>query len=284
VAEEYEINRQQGRAFVDRVSHSMVYLLHQEPGLAPGSGSAVLVEFKGRIYLVSALHNFDFQGESRADLTRTWNETQFKFRDAGELAFHRGRELPGRYNLQHGIRLGRDRDMLTNPALDLIAVLLEPGEVVTEHVYPIKLEDCAYTGEIEEGAPLVTLGMPFNGAMTLPDGRRVLYPHTFEVQYDPAVSSSISLPFRLNRNDYIFYPYENVEEGVEPGGYSGAPVWSLHAVPDGQIWYPKPVVVGIVIKHHESKNVLRAVKVQHVVELLDSDDPGTDIQVPGKAR
>jgi hypothetical protein len=222
MAEEYEINKQQGRAFVDSVSHSMVYLLHQEPGASPGSGAAVLLRFKERTYIVSALHNFDFQGRDSAALIRTWNETQFKFRDEGTLAFHSGRELPARYNLKHGARLAKDRHMVTNPDHDLIAVPLEPGEAISEHVYPIELESCAHTGEIQDGAPLITLGMPFGGAMRLPDGRNVLYPHTFEVPYDPGIASTISLPARLNREDYIFYKYENIEQGVEPGGYSGS--------------------------------------------------------------
>lgn len=275
MAEEYEINKQQGRAFVDNVSHSMVYLLHQEPGAPPGSGAAVLVGFKGRTYIVSALHNFDFQGPNPEALTRTWNETSFKFRDDGTLVFHNGRELPAQYNLQHGARLASGRQMLTNPTHDLIAVRLEPGEVVSEQVYPIELESCAHTGGIQEGAPLVTLGMPFSGAMTLPDGRNVLYPHTFEVPYDPKIASTISLPARLDRDDYIFYKYENVEQGVEPGGFSGAPVWSLRAVEDNKLWYPKPVVIGIVLRYHESKNAIRAVKIQHLLDLLRSGDaPG----------
>jgi hypothetical protein len=282
--EEYEINKQQGRAFVDSVSHSMVYLLHQELGGPPSSGAAVLLRFKGRTFIVSALHNFDFQGRNRAALTRTWNETQFKFRDEGTLAFHSGRELPARYNVQHGARLATDRHMLTNTDHDLIAVRLEEGEVVSEHVYPIELENSAHTGEIHEGAPLITLGMPFSGAMRLPDGRNVLYPHTFEVPYDPALASTISLPARLNREDYIFYKYENVEGGVEPGGYSGAPVWSLHAVSDKELWYAKPVVVGIVLRHHESRNAIRAVKVQHLVDLFLSDDAPADAEAAATWR
>jgi hypothetical protein len=166
--------------------------------------------------------------------------------------------------------------MLTDPDHDLIAVRLEPGEVVSEHVYPIELESSAHTGEIPESAPLITLGMPFSGAMTLPDGRNALYPHTFEVPYDPAIASTISLPARLNREDYIFYRYENLEGGVEPGGYSGAPVWSLRTVRGNELWYPKPVVIGIVLRHHESRNAIRAVRIQHLLNLLQLDDGPMD--------
>jgi hypothetical protein len=49
--------------FVDRISYSMAFLLHDSSNFGPSVGTGFLVGLGVYMYIASALHNFTFQGE-----------------------------------------------------------------------------------------------------------------------------------------------------------------------------------------------------------------------------
>jgi hypothetical protein len=137
---------------------------------------------------------------------------------------------------------------------------------------PIVLEERQYTGDIKKGAPLVTIGTPFDGALKLPNGQRALHPHKFEVPYDPDVPKP-QIKSKYLTSDYLLYPYAHRREGVSPHGYSGAPVWSFEDIEDvasTAIWSVRPRIAGIVIKHFGHSNLIGAVRIQRLIALLES--------------
>jgi hypothetical protein len=120
------------KAFIDRISHSMVYLLHDSPAAGATCGTAFLASLNGSTYIVSALYNFTHQGKTKTDIFRTWNETRFKFRDRGTLRFREDGEIPaGDFVLVPGVRVSARTLVLINKVHDIIAVRLEPGEVLS---------------------------------------------------------------------------------------------------------------------------------------------------------
>ena len=143
------------------------------------------VTFDWKTYIVSARHNFTFQGDSGADIARTWNETKFKFRDKGGLRFHASLDVTeSSFVLIPGIQFSANSSILISKKHDLIAVQLERDEVMSDQVYPVDLEKSAFTGEIASGASLITIGMPFAGRVKLSSGKTVFYPHTDHVRYE----------------------------------------------------------------------------------------------------
>lgn len=271
MAEESEIATLQGQAFIDSVSHSMVYLLHYDAARRPASGTAVLVSLGGETYIASALHNFDLgkTGEVAA-IIKTWTETSFSFRDAGTLQFHNRHALPNKLRLDQGTRVAITGDPLINREFDLIAVRLDPRAPIPLDSYPIDLEQRIYTGTIKAGASLTTVGMPMTGALKIEGGPSVLYPHTFSVGFDPNVPMP-AVRSEYKSDNYLLYSYTNHFHKVNPAGYSGAPVWSTFDVDAEAIWSANPVIVGIALKHLPTSKLILAVRAQHLVALLQSD-------------
>jgi hypothetical protein len=216
------------------------------------------------------IHNFDEETGDDSLIPPNWRETRFYFRDGGSLKLHHNPSVPARPNLSVGTKLSRSRAFLTNRDFDLIALRLEPSEMIPSAARPISLEERQHRGEVKKGALLVTIGTPFDGAFKLPNGRKVIYPHKFEVPYDSDVPKP-RLKSKYMKDDYLLYPYANHLKGVNPGGYSGAPVWSFEDVDPTEVWTVKPLIAGIVIKHFRPSNLIGAVRIQHLVALLESD-------------
>jgi hypothetical protein len=135
---------------------------------------------------------------------------------------------------------------------------------------PIDLKERQYTGDIEAGTQLITIGSPFDGALKTPRGHRVLHPHKFGVPYDPDVPKP-QVKSKYKSTDYLLYSYVNHQAGVCPHGYSGGPVWSFHDVDSKAIWWAKPMILGIVIKYFGPSNLIGAVRIQHLIALLETD-------------
>jgi len=259
------------RLFVDRISYSMVFLLHDSLNFGPSVGTGFLVGLGGHTYIASALHNFAFQGEGPIDVLRTWNETKFKFRDKGPLQFRESLDIPEEeFVLLPGVTLSADSSMLIDKKRDLIAVRVEPGGVIPRHVYPVELKEGGYTGEIESGASLITVGMPFAGRVKLRSGPTVFYPHTDHVRFDPNISP-VGLPHSYDPKDHILYRYSNELEGIGPKGYSGAPVWSNNSGGPESIWSVQPAIVGIALEYYKKRQLIQAVRIKHLLDLLQSE-------------
>jgi len=110
--------------------------------------------------------------------------------------------------------------------------------------------------------------MPFDGAIEIQGGPRLLYPHTFTSQYDPTIEPE---SYHYRKDAHLIYRYTNYLDGVNPGGYSGAPVWMSVETKEAAIWAAKPAIVGIVVEHFKKSNLIMAVRIKHLVELLASD-------------
>jgi hypothetical protein len=283
VGEAFELIKQQDEALINNLSHAMVYLLHQAPGVPTANGTAVLVRRGGYTYIASALHNFDpKRTEDPEVVMKTWDRTTFNFRDGGTLKLHHNPSLPDRPRLDPGTKLTGKRFFLRNEKFDLIALRLAPSEMIPADARPIELQESQYAGEIRTGEALITIGTPFEGAIQAPTGHRVLYPHKFEVPYDPEVPKP-RIPNEYKSNNYLLYPYANHLEGVGPGGYSGAPVWSLQETEAKALWSVKPMIVGIVLRHFETANLILAVRIQHLIALLGTDSASSEDRPGGVA-
>jgi hypothetical protein len=260
------------QAFVDHISHSMVFLLHDSAAFGPSVGTGLLVAFGGKTYIVSARHNFTFQGESGADIARTWNETKFKFRDKGGLRFHATLDIPeSSFVLVPGIQFSANSSILISKKHDLIAVQLERDEVMSDQVYSVDLEKSAFTGEIASGASLITIGMPFAGRVKLSSGKTVFYPHTDHVRHEPDLNPE-GLPQSYRPEDHIIYRYNNERDGISPKGYSGAPVWANNKDPESEgIWSAQPMIVGIALEYYKKRELIRAVRIKHLIDLLQTE-------------
>jgi hypothetical protein len=116
----------------------------------------------------------------------------------------------------------------------------------------------------------------------LPNGKTVFYPHTDHVQHDPNIDDS-HLPQSYSPEDHLLYHYSNHLDGIDPGGYSGAPVWSSYDVEQTAVWSARPAIVGIALRYHRSRNLLEAVRIKHLSALLEADRPSAEAPAPAVA-
>jgi hypothetical protein len=257
MAEDFEIAKLQDKAFIDNLRQSMVFLFHLDQAGKPGSGAAVLVSQGGRTYIASALHNFVVEErDDIASIVEIWNETNFHVREA-PLRFHAPLTVPPTLAAHKGAA----RSLLIDRGFDLVAVRLNPEQVLPPGVHPIDLEHRSYIREVEPGAVLTTLGLPIGGAQKSEGGPKLI-PYKFSARFDPEVSKpNVS-------DDYLLYTYTGV---VGEPGYSGAPVWiSLNADTE-PLWKANPLIVGIVLKRFRTSKLIQAVKIKHLTALLEAD-------------
>ncbi len=260
----FKIEQLQDQAFTDNLHRSMVFLFHLDQADQPGSGAAVLVSHGGRTYIASALHNFVVeQKRDISSIVEIWNETTFHVREV-PLRFHAPLAVPP--NL--AAHKGTAQTLLIEPDFDLIAVRLLPEQVLPPGVHPIDLEHRSYIREVEAGAVLTTLGLPLGGAQISERGRGpTLVPYKFSARFDPEVPKP-NISSKDRSDNYLLYPYTG---NVGAPGYSGAPVWiSLNEDPE-PLWKANPLIVGIVLKHFQTGNLIQAVKIKHLIALLGAD-------------
>jgi hypothetical protein len=270
MAEESKIAKLQDRAFLDSLSQSMVYVFHLDHANNPGSGAAVLVSLNDCTYVASALHNFIVEEKSDTDsIVKIWNETNFHVREA-PLQFHGPLSVPT--NLE--ARKGAERSLLIDRDRDLIAVRLKPEEILPPDHHPINLKSCAYTGEVEHGAVLTTLGLPLGGAQRSESGPK-LVPYRFSATFDPEIPKP-SVRSEHKSDDYLLYPYTG---NVGAKGYSGAPVWISRSADTELLWRANPLIVGIVLKRLPTSNLILALRIKHLIALLRKDIL-PDVSVP----
>jgi hypothetical protein len=265
MAKDFEIAKLQGQAFIDNLGQSMVFLFHVDHAGKPGSGAAVLVSLGGCTYLATALHNFVVEEKDDiASIVEVWNETKFHVREV-PLLFHDPLFVPPNSAAHKSTDTTTARRPFIDRAFDLIAVRLKPEEI-PPHVHPIDLEHRTYVGEVEAGAVLTTLGLPIGGAQRSEHGPK-LVPYKFSTQFDPNVPKP-NVSSKDRSDDYLLYPYTG---NVGAPGYSGAPVWiSLNADTD-PLWKANPLIVGIVLKRFRTSGLIQAVRIKHLITLLEAD-------------
>ena len=71
-----------------------------------------------------------------------------------------------------------------------------------------------------------------------------------------------------------FYP---VDQGREPGGFSGAGAWyQVHSEKPPIVWFPSPILAGLITDFHRTAKVLEICRIESIVmflvELTDDSD------------
>jgi hypothetical protein len=253
-----EIDKLQAQASIDNLGQSMIFLLHLDYADRPGTGAAVLVSRGGCTYIASALHNFVVDEKDDTDsIVKIWNETEFHVREVS-LRFHAPLTVPSPL----AARKGTARSLLIDRKFDLVAVRLQPEDVLPSGAHPVDLDHRSYTRDVEPGANLITLGLPIGGVRKSEDGHK-LVPYKFSAHFDPNVSKP-----NVSEDDYLLYPYTGI---VGAKGYSGAPVWLSQETEPELLWKANPIIVGIALKHFTKANLIQAVKIKHLISLLKAD-------------
>jgi hypothetical protein len=71
-------------------------------------------------------------------------------------------------------------------------------------------------------------------------------------------------------------PYSLAQDGIEPNGFSGAPIMVPKEPSAGELWTASPYVVGVALRYFKKNtrrkdDLLMAVKISTVIDLLKTD-------------
>lgn len=269
--------RHQLTALLQRFSRPVGFLITPIPGTGePSPGTGLLVQFRDKKYFVSALHNFFYDiapwNERIAQVVQSWGATRFKFRDdspVGQVeSLH---EAVRRVKPEFGdsLPLALPEGLLIDAKHDLIAVRIDPSREATAHAEFLDLEKESFTGELTHGVSLTVVGVTLSSQVNVPGVGPTLIPQLDHVRFDSALDTS-GTTHQWYSPEYFFIPYSLTRDRINPHGFSGAPIFVNKDSPSG-LWMPSPHVVGITLSHFKSKDLLIAVKVSVVIDLLETD-------------
>ena len=89
-----------------------------------------------------------------------------------------------------------------------------------------------------------------------------------EVRYE---AECFNARARSDSPTYFYMPYSLTQDGINPHGFSGAPVFvNKEPAPEG-VWSVSPHMVGIVQRFSQKKGVLIVRKISTVIDLLNKD-------------
>lgn len=264
--------KHQFSAFIQRISRAIGFFIVPTPGTAASSpGTGLLVQLRGRYYFVSALHCFFHDIGGNEQVIESWTAARFKFRDDDPLGQTESlNEAVQRVHPDIGATLPLlPEGLLIDAKRDLLAVRIDPAHAAVAHAEFIDLERECFTGELTTGLSLLVLGVPLSSQVNVPGFGPTLIPQTEHVRFDADIDTS-GLAHN-NSPEYFFMPYSLTLDGIKPHGFSGASIFvNKEPAPEG-IWTPLPRVVGILLRYFPTKNLLLAVKIRCVIELLDTD-------------
>lgn len=240
----------------------------------PSPGTGLLVRLRGMPYFVTALHNFfhDFGGMDQ--VLRSWSETRFKFRESEigrteslNAAVHRVKSRVGSH-----LPLPRAETVLIDKKHDLIAVSVDLSMDVFAHAEFIDLESECFTKDLTSGLSLVSVGVTLSSQVHVPGVGPTLIPQIDHVRFDPETDTS-GTTHQWYSPEYFFMPFSLLQDGIDPHGFSGSPIF-VNKEPTGAIWTAAPHVVGLALDFFRSKRLLIVVKIETVVDLLNRDTHG----------
>jgi hypothetical protein len=271
--------KNQVEALTQRFTKAVGYFIvpHVQDGTAsPGTG--LLVQFRGKRYFVSASHNFFNDAGGRDQAIRSWEAARFGFRDEAPLGRVESlNEAERRVKSDHGIKvpLSLPGGLLIDNKHDLIAVEIDPSFEGVASAEFVNLESECFTGELPPGLSLVLLGVTLSSQMYAPGAGPTLIPQLEHVRFDPYLEKS-GMTHECYSPEYFFLPYSLAQDGIDPHGFSGAPIFANKESAPGELWTASPHVVGIVLRFFKknsvrSRDLLMAVKINTVIDLLDSD-------------
>jgi hypothetical protein len=250
---------------------------HQQDGSAsPATG--FLVQFQGKRYFVSASHNFFNDVGGRDQVIKSWGATRFKFRDDSPLERVESlNEAAARVKSYFGLSmpLSLPEGLLIDDKHDLIAVRVDPSFAAITHAEFINLESEYFTGELKSGYSLVTIGVTLSSQVDAPGAGPTLIPQLEHVRFDPDIETS-GMTHDCYSPNYFFMRYSLTQDGIDPHGFSGAPIIVNKEPSAGELWTASPHVVGIALRYFKKNNrrkddLLMAAKISTVIELLKSD-------------
>ncbi len=255
------------QAFLDNISHSVVYVVIQTSNEV-GNGTCLLLDYKGTRFVASALHVFAPRTNTAEEAKESCLKARFKFRDLGSLQYHETLNIPlSSFTPDMGVFIS-PVNLLLDKKHDLFAIELPSEFQVPEPARPVEISNQSFTGELTKGLSLVIAGSPIGGAVEALSGDRILHPFLEHSIYDPDLDTSkLPLSTFYRAEDHFLFPYSLQLEGIAPGGFSGAPVWIQGQVLSN-VWYPIPAVAGIVLSYYKSSELIQAVKVKHLLALL----------------
>jgi hypothetical protein len=272
---------QEVKAFIHRIGPIVVFLHTVSPqesaqGKSESSvGTGFLVQFRGCKYFVSALHNFFYKESGLAGVKASWESARFKFHGKMPVNFEDASSFQRhRLEIDTGVSLPNSFPdcLLINSKRDLIAVRLNSNDEKEkfEFAHFVNLEEVAFTEELQDKMSLVTLGNPFDGRIPISESKSALIPHLDHVLYDANLDTSWASS-SLWSTDYFFMPYSIYQEQIEPGGFSGAPVFAQGGTDDEPVWTANPRVVGVVLRYSSKRHTIVAVKIKVVIEMLEAE-------------
>jgi hypothetical protein len=158
-------------------------------------GTGFLVQFRGRKYFVSALHNFFYKECALAGVIASWEAAKFKLRGTQPVNFEDARTFPPeKMTLDTGVSLPHSfpEGLVIDEEHDLIAVEVggDHGHFATAHF--LNMEQDVYNGDLQDQMSLVTLGNPFAGRIPIPGNQKAsaLIPHLDHVLFDVNLDTS----------------------------------------------------------------------------------------------
>ena len=261
-------------AFVQRFSKAVCFFIAPVP--TDGSASpatALLVQFKGQKYLVTALHNFFHDLGGKEQVIQSWQATRFGFRDQSPLERVESMNVAAmRAKSERGtmLPLSSPDDLLIDEKRDLLAVKVGMSWKELEYVAFVDLESECFTKELVTGLSLVMVGVTLSSTVSAPWMLPTLIPQTDHVVFDSDLDTD-GMTHNWYSPDYFFLPFSLADDGIDPHGFSGAPIFVNKEPGKGELWIASPHVVGIVLRYFRKKRLLVAVKIETVVELLRTD-------------
>jgi hypothetical protein len=149
-------------------------------------------------------------------------------------------------------------------------VKVSPSWRELEHVAFVDLESECFTRELTTGLTLVMVGVTLSSTASAPWMLPTLIPQTERVEFDSDLDTD-GMTHNWYSPDYFFMPFSLAEDGIDPHGFSGAPIFVNKEPGEEGLWIASPHVIGIVLRYFRKKKLIVAVKIQTVIELLKSD-------------
>jgi hypothetical protein len=257
-------------AMIQRISQAIGFFVVPTPGTSePSPGTGVLVQLQGRKYFVSALHCFFHDVGGNEQVVQSWNATRFRFRNGQPLGSTESlHDAAQRVLPDVGISLPvAESDLLINTKNDLIAARVTPGNALAHEEF-FDLESEAFAGELTEGISLFMLGVPRASHVNVPGYGPTLIPQVEHVRFDPNIDTS-GLAMSDKSPNYLYMPYSLTQDGIDPHGFSGAPIFVTKK--PTEVWTASPHIVGIAQRFVRKPGILVVRKISVLVDLLRTD-------------
>ena len=100
---------------------------------------------------------------------------------------------------------------------------------------------------------------------------QILHRHEEKMMHGVHQISRIGVGYDNYSPSYFYMPYSLTQDGINPHGFSGAPVFvNKEPAPDG-VWSVSPHMVGIVQRFSRKKGILIVRKISTLIDLLNTD-------------